>query len=134
MHRARALMRRTESGKHYGELTAKSVQVFEALLFRFLNARDGRCFPSLARLAEAVGCAVSAVQLAIAALERVGLLGWVHRIKRIWAGGRWRVHRTSNGYTLGSSDTETPQRPPNQGFHFSRWSVIRPAPEAARSV
>jgi hypothetical protein len=56
MHRARALMRRTEPGRAYGELTAKHVQAFEAMLFRFLNARDGRLFPSLARLAEAVGC------------------------------------------------------------------------------
>jgi hypothetical protein len=111
MHRARALMRRTEPGRAYGELTAKQVQVFEAMLFRFLNSRDGRLFPSLARLAEAVGCAVSTVQLAIAALERTGLLGWVHRLKRVVIDGRTRVHRTSNGYSINPSDTEMPQRP-----------------------
>jgi len=43
------------------------VQVLEALL-GFLNWKDGRCFPSLERLAERAGCAISTAQLAIAAL------------------------------------------------------------------
>jgi hypothetical protein len=103
-------MRRTAPGRAYGELTAKHVQVLEALVYGFLNSRDGRCFPSLAKIAERAGCAVSTVQLAIAALERVGLLGWVHRLKRVWGDGRWRVHRTSNGYSLNPSDTEMAQR------------------------
>jgi Helix-turn-helix domain len=116
MHRARAFMRRTAPGRAYGELTAKHVQVLEALVYGFLNSRDGRCFPSLAKLAERAGCAVSTVQLAIAALERVGLLAWVHRLKRVWIDGRWRVHRTSNGYTVNSSNAEMPQRSAQSRF------------------
>jgi Helix-turn-helix domain len=116
LHRARCFMRRTAPGRAYGELTAKHVQVFETLVYGFLNSRDGRCFPSLTKLAERAGCAVSTVQLAIAALERGGLLSWVHRLKRLWVDGRWRVHRTSNGYAFDSSDTETRQGSPIQVF------------------
>jgi hypothetical protein len=39
MHRARALMHRTEKGKHYGKLTAKYVAVLEALLWCFHKAQ-----------------------------------------------------------------------------------------------
>jgi helix-turn-helix protein len=116
LNRARGFMRRTAPGRAYGELTAKHVQVLEALVYGFLNSRDGRCFPSLAKIAERAGCAVSTVQLAIAALERVGLLGWVNRLKRLWINGRWRVHRTSNGYVMNPTDTETRQRSPIQVF------------------
>jgi hypothetical protein len=107
MWRARALMRRTEAGKHYGQVTAKAVAVLEALLWGFHNARSGLCFPSYEKIAEKAGCARSTVAQAIKALEEAGLLTWVHRIARIrergpdlfgiWA-NRWRVIRTSNGY------------------------------------
>jgi hypothetical protein len=41
---ARALMRRTEPGKHYGAITAKAMAVLEVLLWGFHNARNGLCF------------------------------------------------------------------------------------------
>jgi Helix-turn-helix domain len=109
MHRARALMQRTAPGKHYGPVTAKALAVLEALLWRFHNAKDGRCFPSYPRIAEAAGCAYSTVSAAIQALEAAGLLEWVNRIKRVrkWAPGlpgigasRIRVVRTSNAYAF----------------------------------
>ena len=52
MTRARALKPRTEKGKHYGQLTAKCLDVLEALLWSFHNARSGLCFPSLEKIAE----------------------------------------------------------------------------------
>lgn len=104
---ARALMRRTEKGKHYGAITAKALAVLEALLWGFHNARSGLCFPSYESIAERAGCARSTVAEAIKSLEEAGLLTWVNRITRIrergpdlfgtWA-NRWRVIRTSNGY------------------------------------
>lgn len=107
MWRARALMRRTEKGKHYGPITAKALAVLEALLWGFHNARSGLCFPSLESIAEKAGCARSTVCEAIKALEDAGILTWVNRIARIrermpdlfgkWA-NRTRVIRTSNGY------------------------------------
>jgi hypothetical protein len=104
---ARALMRRTEKGRHYGAITAKALAVLEALLWGFHNARSGLCFPSYESIAEKAGCARSTVAEALKALEEAGLLTWVNRIARIrervpdlfgpW-GTRSRVIRTSNGY------------------------------------
>lgn len=107
MTRARALLRRTAPGKHYGQITAKAMDVLHALLWQFHNARGGLCFPSYERIAEAAGCARSTVAVAIKALEDAGILSWVNRITRIrdreldlfghWV-TRWRVIRTSNSY------------------------------------
>jgi DNA-binding MarR family transcriptional regulator len=99
---ARALKRRTTARKHYGPLTAKAVDVLEALLWTFHNARSGLCFPSIRRIAEAAGCCPATVVTALKALEAAGLLSWVNRLVRRRthepAGWRWRVFRTSNGY------------------------------------
>jgi hypothetical protein len=106
---ARALMRRSGEGKHYGVLTAKFVAVLGALVWGFHNAQSGRCFPSYERIAEKADCARSTVYEAIRALEDAGILTWVNRIARIreWgpdlfgrAQNRWRVIRTSNAYTF----------------------------------
>jgi helix-turn-helix protein len=117
---ARALMRRSGEGKHYGVLTAKFVAVLEALLWGFHNAGTGRCFPSYERIAERADCARSTVYEAIHALEDAGILTWVNRIARIreWgpdlfgrARNRWRVIRTSNAYRF--VDPQPPARPPD---------------------
>lgn len=109
MTRARALTRRTEKGKHYGVITGKHLDVLQALLWKFHNARGGLCFPSYESIAEAAGCCRSTVAEAIKALEDSGILSWVNRITRIrdrtrdlfgqWA-TRWRVIRTSNAYVF----------------------------------
>jgi Helix-turn-helix domain len=82
MHFARGLMRRTEPGKHYGQITAKALAILTALLWDFHNATDGRCFPSYAKIAEKADCAVSTVAEGIKALEGAGLMTWDNRIKR----------------------------------------------------
>lgn len=107
MARARALMRTTEAGKHYGPVTAKALAVLEALLWGFHNSRSGLCFPSYETIAERADCARSTVAVAIKALEFAGVLGWVNRITRIaeaerdlfghWV-RRWRIVRISNAY------------------------------------
>lgn len=107
---ARALMRRQEQGKHYGAVTAKFLAVLGALLWGFHNAASGRCYPSYEAIAERAGCARSTVYEAIRALERVGVLTWVNRLKRVReyvpglfgkaSAWRWRVIRTSNSYVL----------------------------------
>jgi hypothetical protein len=117
---ARALMRRSGEGKHYGVLTAKFVAVLSALLWGFHNAGSGRCFPSYERIAEQADCSRATVYSAIHALERAGILTWVNRIVRIreWgpdlfgrARNRWRVIRTSNAYTF--VDPQPQARPPD---------------------
>jgi hypothetical protein len=106
---ARALMRRTEPGKHYGAITAKAFAVLEVLLWGFHNARSGLCFPSYETIAEKAGCARSTVCEAIKALEDAGVLTWVNRIERIREVSRdlfghlmprWRVIRISNAYSF----------------------------------
>jgi Helix-turn-helix domain len=127
MHLARCLMRRTEPGRAYGQITAKAIAVLEALLWDFHNACSGLCFPSYERIAEAAGCARSTVYEAIKALEAVRLLSWVNRLKRVreWAPSlpgvgatRTRVLRTSNAYRFDdpASKSEKPSGTPNQGF------------------
>jgi len=107
MTRARALSHRTEKGKHYGPITAKMLDVLEALLWGFHNASSGLCFPSYESIAEKAKCARSTVGEAIKGLEDAGILSWVNRIVRIrercedlfgqW-GNRTRIIRTSNAY------------------------------------
>lgn len=81
-------------------LSRSHFDVAERLLFRFHNAASGRCFPSYKALAEASGCVVSTAQKAVAALERLGVLSWVHRLKREVVDGVLRVRRSSNGYAF----------------------------------
>src|SRR5208337_4478707 len=118
MHLARALSRRTEKSKAYGQITAKALAVLEALLWSFHNAKTGLCFPSYERIAEAAGAARSTVAEAIKALEDAGILSWVNRLKRSAEAGRdlfghrirkTRVIRTSNGYMF--LDPQPSKRP-----------------------
>jgi hypothetical protein len=110
LHRARCLMRATEKGRHYGQVTAKAYAIFAALLMSFHNGQSGRCFPSYKRIAEAAGCCERTVADAIAALEATGLLGVANRLIRVrWRdelalAGRVRVMRTSNCYTFPSGE------------------------------
>ena len=119
---ARALMRRTEAGRAYGAVTAKALAVLQALLWGFHNAGSGKCFPSYEAIAERAGCARSTVAEAIRALERAGILTWCNRLKRVRelvpglfgkaSAWRWRVMRTSNGYSFSdpASKSEKPTR------------------------
>jgi Helix-turn-helix domain len=125
---ARALSRRTEPGKAYGDITAKALAVLSALLWGFHNTGSGKCFPSYEAIAERAGCARSTVAAAIRALERAGILTWVHPIRRVreWVPGlfgkssawRWRVVRTSNAYAFSdpASKSESQTRTPAQGL------------------
>jgi hypothetical protein len=138
MHQARALSRRTAKGKHYGVITAKAVDVLEALLWGFHNAGSGLCFPSYERIAERARCARSMVGEAIKMLEAAGLLTWVNRIVRVrercedlfghW-GSRIRVKRTSNAYQfIDPKDAET--RPNSSKANFQSLTQIQDSPSS----
>jgi hypothetical protein len=109
LHRARALMRPTEKGKHYGAVTGKAYAVLCALVTIFHNCESGRCFPSYDRIQEAVGCCRATVAVALAALEETGLLEVCNRLLRVrWKDeqtmtARTRVVRTSNCYAFPST-------------------------------
>jgi len=99
------------AARRRGEITRAAVDIFHALLFKFANLDDGRCFPSRARIAEAAGCVERTVGNCLPDLEAAGLLTWVNRIQRVrervaglgglWA-TTWRVIRTSNAYDFPS--------------------------------
>jgi helix-turn-helix protein len=142
-HLARCLMRRTEKGRAYGQVTAKAFAVLQALLWGFHNGKSGLCFPSYERIAEAAGCARSTVYEAISALEAAGLLTWANRLKRIreMIGGlsgigatRSRVLRTSNGYRFedpgNSSKSDLWSGTADQAF----FSSIKGAGEVRRAA
>lgn len=87
--------RRLKTGKqHKGPLTRTFLEVLRCILWDFHNAVTGLCFPGHEAIAEKVGCARSTVELAVKALEEVGILTWCHRIRRKGKS----VLRTSNGY------------------------------------
>jgi Helix-turn-helix domain len=101
--------RHKEPGQHRGPITRAFLEVLEALLWGFHNARSGCCFPSYETIAEKAECARSVVAEALKVLELAGVLTWENRIARIqvrerdlfgrWA-SRWRVIRTSNAYVF----------------------------------
>jgi hypothetical protein len=96
-------------------ITRAFLDVLEALLWGFHNARSGCCFPSYEAIAGKAECARRTVAEALKVLEWAGILTWQHRIARVqvrevdlfgrWA-SRWRVIRTSNAYVF-----HDPQRP-----------------------
>jgi hypothetical protein len=100
------LMLLADESRRRGNITRAAVDIMRALLFQFANMKDGRCIPSYARLAEAAGCCERTVGRCLAALEDVGLVAWIHRVRRIKetvAGALvTRVVRTSNSYNFPS--------------------------------
>jgi alkylated DNA nucleotide flippase Atl1 len=97
------------AARHRGQITRAAVDILRALLFTFANLRDGRCFPSYERIAEAAGACERTVGRCLPDLEAAGFIKWVNRIRRIrervagLAGigaTDWRVVRTSNAYNF----------------------------------
>ena len=101
--------RNRQPGQHKGPITRAFLDVLQALLWGFHNARTGVCFPSYEAIADRAECARSTVAEALKVLELAGVLSWQHRLTRIREGctdlfgrhgWRWRVIRTSNAYVF----------------------------------
>jgi hypothetical protein len=135
--------RHRQPGQHGGPITHAAQRVLSALLWCAHNSRDGRCFPSYERIAEAAQVARSTVAEAIKALEFAGVLTWQHRIARIreacpdlfgrtvW---RWRVIRTSNAYAFRDpqalNSRDVPSKSENRAGTHSQ-DVLDPVPAPA---
>jgi hypothetical protein len=115
------VMALAESARRRGEITHSAVGILRELLHRFANLKDGRCFPSYERLAEAAGCCARTVGRCIQALERVGLVTWVNRIVRVRERDEpsWRVMRTSNSYDF-PAIAKAPRPAVSTKGHFDR--------------
>ena len=92
-----------------GPITRAFLEVLEALLWGFHNARTGCCFPSYETIAAKAECGRTTVYEALQVLELAGVLSWQHRLTRIRErctdlfgrnGWRWRVIRTYNAYVF----------------------------------
>jgi alkylated DNA nucleotide flippase Atl1 len=70
------------AARHRGAITRAAEDILAVLLYVFANLKDGRCFPSYARLAEAAGCAERTIGRCLPDLEAGGFVSWVHRIRR----------------------------------------------------
>jgi hypothetical protein len=101
--------RHRRPGQHKGPITRAFLEVLEALLWGFHNARSGCCFPRYETIAARAECARSTVAEALKALEWAGVLTWQNRITHILVRerdlfGRWasrrQVIRTSNAYVF----------------------------------
>ncbi len=111
------MMALAESARRKGAITRAAVDIFRALLFKFANLADGRCFPSYERIAVEAGCVERTVGRCLPDLEAAGLVTWVNRIQRVrervpglsgmWA-SVWRVIRTSNAYDFPLIAKQTP--------------------------
>ena len=75
--------RHKQPRQHKGPITRAFLEVLEALLWGFHNARSGCCFPSYETIAARAECARSTVAEALKALEWAGVLTWQNRITRI---------------------------------------------------
>ena len=115
--------RHRQPGQHRGPITRAFLEVLEALLWGFHNARSGCCFPSYETIAEKADCARSVVAEALKVLELAGVLTWVHRIARIQVrerdlfgrmASRWRVIRTSNAYVFRDPQQRAAGRPASE--------------------
>jgi hypothetical protein len=101
--------RNRQPRQHRGPITRAFLEVLEALLWGFHNARSGLCFPSYEAIAAKAECNRDTVYEALKVLEWAGVLTWQHRLTRVqvrerdlfgrWA-SRWRVIRTSNAYVF----------------------------------
>jgi hypothetical protein len=125
--------RHKRPGQHRGPLTRATIEVLEALLWGFHNAKSGGCFPSYETIAAKAECCRDTVYEAIKALEFAGALTWQNRLTHIRVReldlfGKWQtrrqVIRTSNSYAFrdpqpgaegrGRCKSENPTGTPNQ--------------------
>ena len=132
-----------QPGQRGGALGRAALDVLQALLWVFHNARSGCCFPSYERIAEKAGCARSTVAEALKALEFAGVLTWQHRITRavvrqrdLWGrwSNRWTVIRTSNAYAFRDPQPQLASAPAAQSENRTgtqNQEVLDPVPAPA---
>jgi hypothetical protein len=71
--------RNRQPGQHKGPITRAFLEVLQALLWGFHNARSGCCFPSYQAITARAGCARSTVAEALKVLEWCGVAVWRRR-------------------------------------------------------
>ena len=114
------VMALADAARRKREITFTGVEILRALMYKFANLKDGRCFPSHERIAEAAGCDTRTVGRCMSRLEAAGFLTWVNRLLRVREripglpgifATTWRVIRTSNAYDFPLITKATPVFP-----------------------
>ena len=98
MARAHALKRPKGARMHYGDITAKDVDILWVLLTINRTHKTGFCFPSYPTIAGRAGCNPAAVGRGIPRLKAAGLLDWANCTRIGTVDGRRRFLRSSNAY------------------------------------
>jgi hypothetical protein len=86
--------------RHAGQLTLSALTVLEAMLFRFLDWKSGRCAPTYEELQDWTGLARDTVASAFVQLEKLGVLERLRRFQVVEdPGGKGpQVHQAPNAY------------------------------------
>lgn len=86
--------------KHAGDLTLSDLAVLEALLFRFLDWKSGRCAPTYQDLEAHTGHARDTIAAAIRRLGKLGILERMRRFRRVESvdGAGPQVQQAPNAY------------------------------------
>jgi hypothetical protein len=114
-HRARAFDRQTSKpGCHGGALGHAGLQVLHALIFDFLNYRNGRLDPSHAAIARAANVCERTVRNALNRLRDLGILNWVRRCRPVERAGGFTMEQETNAYAV---------------LPEGQWHGYRPPPE-----
>lgn len=86
--------------RHAGELTLQDLNILQALLFKFLDWRSGRCAPTYQDLEAETGHARSTIAGAIVRLGKLGILERMRRFRLVpdAEGKGPQVHQAPNAY------------------------------------
>lgn len=101
-HRARELECRTRAPGHQdGKLGRNGLKTLEALIFGFLNHKNGRLDPTKQQIADWAGMSVRSVARGLVKLRGAGVLKWIKRcIADQDEQGRFVLRQISNLYEI----------------------------------
>lgn len=125
LFKVECLERKTKvAGRRNGVVTQPGLIVYRALLLKFHNLKDGRCYPTYSTLQQATGLCRQSIARAIAALESLGLVIVTRRLVRVPdAFGRVSVRQGSNLYGFSQEVprcSEIIRKPPPKAFPLPR--------------
>lgn len=84
--------------RHVGELSLSDLSVLEALLFRCMDWKTGRCAPTYAELQEITGHARDTISAALRRLGALGVIQWLRRFQLVEGEKGPEVHQAPNAY------------------------------------
>jgi hypothetical protein len=84
--------------RHVGELSLCDLGILEALLFKCMDWKSGRCAPTYLDLQELTGHARGTISAALRRLGAAGILQWLRRFQLVEGENGPEVHQAPNAY------------------------------------